>query len=194
MERLSGKYSHAFLFCQSAIIVFIIVALGPQNFVYCNPNTPAPQATPASSVSNPGTANKPSSTLNSTGAPHKSSAVAGHGAHVQGIYMLDPSERFCRNIPKRPFYQRVSDGAVCCRGRQLPVVSVVPETTGECALSTKTDVDGMLDSTNLVSRLSMICFSGQIKIMYICWRTNISTIFLTPDNWAMSRLCHLKYY
>lgn len=106
---------------------------------------------------NPTTANKPSSG-NSSGAVHKSSAVGAHDSHIQGIYVLDPSERFCVNNPKRPFYQRTSDGAVCCRGKQLPVISVIPEVTGECAISTKTDIDGMLDSENLVSRKKIYIF------------------------------------
>ncbi|CAL8128808.1 unnamed protein product [Orchesella dallaii] len=70
-------------------------------------------------------------------------------AQIQGTYILDPSERFCKNIPKRPFYQRISDGTVCCRGKQLPVITIIPETTGECAITTKTDANGILDGESM---------------------------------------------
>jgi hypothetical protein len=66
------------------------------------------------------------------------------------FYVLDDQEKFCWKNPKAPFYQRESDGAVCCRGKQLPVITVRPETEGECAITTKFGADGLLDSDSLV--------------------------------------------
>lgn len=129
---------------QTFVLLLLVVVLSIKDFTQCSPAIEPIAPPPKSNTTRPSLSNSPKPN-------HNVSAIAGHGHHIQGIYMLDPSERFCRNHPKRPFYQRASDGAVCCRGRQLPIVSIVPETTGECALATKTDVDGMLDSENLVS-------------------------------------------
>jgi len=66
------------------------------------------------------------------------------------FYVLEDQENFCWNDPNAPFYQRDSDGAVCCRGKQLPVITVQPETEGECAISTNFGSDGLMNSDSLV--------------------------------------------
>lgn len=130
-----------------ACVIFLLFNF--PNFARCNPNGGLTTRSPPS-LKSPGTTRKdlPTSSRSSTSAR---AAAIGHEANIHGIYMLDPAERFCHNIPSRPFYLRATDGAVCCRGKQLPVVTLVPEATGECAISTKTDANGMLDSENLVS-------------------------------------------
>lgn len=62
-------------------------------------------------------------------------------------------DQFCFPNTKIPFYQRDTDGAVCCGGKELPVITLPPEVKGECAISTKTGADGSLDSKDLVQKL-----------------------------------------
>lgn len=61
--------------------------------------------------------------------------------------------QFCHPNPKIPFYQREADGAVCCKGKELLVITLPPEVSGDCALSTQTSVDGIIDPQPLVRRI-----------------------------------------
>jgi hypothetical protein len=65
-------------------------------------------------------------------------------------------EQFCIASAKLPFYQRDTDGAVCCRGKQLPVIQVAPEISGDCAIKTTTGSDGILESESLVIKQTSI--------------------------------------
>lgn len=63
----------------------------------------------------------------------------------------DFDDSVCVFDRKHPFYQNHQTGTMCCRGRLLPRIPIVtPETTGECAISTKTTADGVLSSAPLV--------------------------------------------
>jgi len=76
----------------------------------------------------------------------------GVNANQNGIdeSVFEVYDSFCYNNPKKPFYQRISDGAICCRGKQLTGVSIQPDVYGECAISTKVDPNGALDASSLV--------------------------------------------
>lgn len=140
MEKLSRKNWKHFKFA-----IFIITVICKMDLVV--PTNFAP--TLASYTRPPRLSPNSGSVPAATSANEKNTMSEAH--HDNYLYLLDPSERFCRNVPKHPFYQRASDGAICCRGKVLSLVTIVPETTGECAISTKTDANGMLDTENLVS-------------------------------------------
>lgn len=70
--------------------------------------------------------------------------------HVVGSDEPHPIDQFCYPKAKAPFYQRDYDGAICCRGKELPVVTITPEIAGECQIYTNTSKDGLLNSDPLV--------------------------------------------
>ena len=63
----------------------------------------------------------------------------------------DPDEDYCFFDPARLFYQNRETGAICCRGKVLPMVNVIkPQVSGDCAISTKTATNGTLNPAPLV--------------------------------------------
>ncbi|CAG7734328.1 unnamed protein product, partial [Allacma fusca] len=59
---------------------------------------------------------------------------------------------FCIPHPQqfqRNFYRSKLDGAVCCRGNIIQAATILPDVTGECAMTTKTESNGIVNTAGL---------------------------------------------
>lgn len=97
-------------------------------------------------------------------------------------WIYESEDRFC--IPRQnrpPFTRSTLDGAVCCKGTVLQAATVLPEVTGECAMKSKTDENGMLHPAPLVIAYfypNCLVIFGKIHPSWIVLMACFAVVFL----------------